>query len=321
MQASSPTTANPLAWLSLLLGVLVPLTCGVTGPFALLFGYLALRRVNLSDGRLPGTRAARAGMVLGAAGIVLFLVGLFVVGLYHLHGTSEVAACANNLRRIGQAVNLYQDKKGNDAFPTGTVVIADVEPDQRLSWMVSVLPYMEGEPAAGRTPASFRKGETLYARFDLNQGWQAQANQDATDGSLSWYVCPAARALVPAGSPLTTYVGIAGLGTDAARLPKDDRRAGFFGYDRVITRADLKRGAAETMMVTERAHDLGPWSRGGPATLSGVDAAALPIIPGQFGGLHDHEANVLFADGHVNPITDRANPLVWKEQCRIDREE
>src|SRR5947209_3870557 len=120
MNDPPPPRTNPLPWASLLLGVLVPLTCGVTGPFALLFGYLALRRVNLSDGRLPGARAARAGLVLGAVGIGLFLVGLFIVGLYHLRGNSELAVCTNNLRRVGQAVNLYEIEKGNKQYPCGT---------------------------------------------------------------------------------------------------------------------------------------------------------------------------------------------------------
>ncbi len=303
-----------------MLGILTPLTCGATGPFALLFGFLALRRVNLSDGRIPGTRAARAGMVLGAGGIVLFFAGLFVVALYHWRDQSEATVCTNNLRRIGQAVSLYHDAKDHAHFPTGTVVLPDLPPDQRLGWMVSVLPYMEGE----RTPnaaVSFHKGEALYGRFDLTKGWQDQANQEATDGTPPWYVCPAGRSLVPAGSGLTTYVGIAGLGKDAPQLPRTDPRAGFFGYDRVITRKDLARGEAETMIVTERARDLGAWSRGGPGTVTGVDPAVQPYVPDQFGGLHPHEANVLFADGHVNFITDKANPVVWEEQCRINRNE
>jgi prepilin-type processing-associated H-X9-DG protein len=304
----------------LVLGVLAPLTCGATAPFALLFGFLALRRVNLSDGRLPGARAARVGMVLGAAGVVLFFAGLFVVGLNQLRGRSEVTVCTNNLRRIGLAVNLYHDDKQHRHFPAGTVLVPELDPDRRLSWMVEVLPYMESEPGAG-TPASRRRGEELYGQFDLKKSWDNPVNQEAVKEAVPWYVCPAGRSLAPAGSGLTTYVGIGGLGTDAAKLPKTDPRAGFFGYDRVISRDDVTRGAAETMIVTERDHNLGTWSRGGPGTVAAVDPEAQPYVPRQFGGLHPHGANVLFADSHVNFISDRANPLVWEEQCRIHRDE
>src|SRR5207253_5121104 len=84
---------NLLAWVSLVLGVLAPLTCGATAPLALLLGYLALRRVNLSDGRVAGGRAARAAMILGGVGLLSLPVGLFVRGLYRLRGQSELAVC------------------------------------------------------------------------------------------------------------------------------------------------------------------------------------------------------------------------------------
>jgi prepilin-type processing-associated H-X9-DG protein len=260
-------------------------------------------------------------MVLGAAGTALFVVGLFVVGLYHLRGKSKVTVCANNMRRIGQAVNLYHDEKEHAHFPPGTVVIPELEPDRRLSWMVSILPYMESEPAPGpaaNAPPSFRKGEALYQRFNLNKGWDDQPAPEEGKAPAPWFVCPGARDIGPG---LTNYVGIGGLGPLSPSFPKSDPRAGFFGWDRVISRDDVTRGTAETIMVTERANDLGPWARGGGGTVTGVDPAAQPYVPRQFGGLHPHGANTLFADGHVNFITDRANLLVWEAQSRIKRDE
>jgi prepilin-type processing-associated H-X9-DG protein len=313
MEATSPANTNPLAWLSLVLGVLAPLTCGATAPFALLFGYLALRRVHLSDGRLPGLRAARAGMVLGAVTAVLFLAGLFVVGLVQMRVRSEVTICSNNLRRIGFAVDLYHDQKEVGNYPPGTMPLADVAPDRRLSWMVSILPYMEADPTG-----TSQKGQALYDRFDRNRGWDVPENRAAMAGAPAWFACPVA----PRNDPtLAYYVGLAGFGTDAPTLEKGDPRAGFFGYDRVINRDDVTRGTSETMMVTERVGALGPWAAGGPATVTGVDPQRQPYVPGQFGGLHPHGANVLFADGHVNFIPDSASPVVWEEQCRIHRSE
>jgi prepilin-type processing-associated H-X9-DG protein len=311
-----------MAWLALLLGVLALPTWGATGPFALLFGYLALRHVNLSDGRLPGGRAARIGMALGALGIVLFLGGLFVKGLYTLRGKFESTACTNNLRRIGQAVNLYYDLKGDKHFPQGTIVMPGLPPEQRLSWTVSILPYMELDPGTGppnpQSPA-FRKGGDLSQRFDLTKGWEAEPNRQAMIGAPLRYVCPAAPHR-PAEGELAWayYVGIGGFGPDSPTLAKTDPRAGFFGYDRLIARDDVKRGTSETMMVTERAHAVGPWAAGGPATLTGVDPQQQPYVPDQFGGLHPHGANTLFADGHVSFIRDSARPSVWEDQSRIN---
>jgi prepilin-type processing-associated H-X9-DG protein len=315
--------SNLLAWVALVLGVLAPLTCGATAPLALLLGYLALRRVNLSDGRLAGSRAARAAMILGGVGLVSLPGGLLVVLLYYLRGQQNLAVCTNNLRRIGQAVNLYHDAKEHPNFPPGTVRVPGLEPDQRLSWMVSILPYIEVEPTLGpataKAPAAYHKGEALYGRFDLKKGWREDANRAAMSGSLSWFMCPASSYRPAPGEPaLTQYVGLGGLGTDAPALPKIDPRAGFFGYDRVISRADVTRGLTETMMVTERADAVGPWAAGGPATVAGVDPQKQPYVPRQFGGLHPHGANTLFVDGHVTFINKGAAPRVWEDQSRIN---
>jgi prepilin-type processing-associated H-X9-DG protein len=313
---------NVLAWLSFVLGVLAPVTCGATGPFAIFFGFLALRRVNLSGGGLPGARPARAGIILGGASIVLFLVGLFTVGLYQLRAKSQLTVCTDNLRRIGLAVIRYQDDADHPHYPPGTVILPDLPPDQRLSWMVAILPYMETEPGAAGTPAAFQKGVALYARFDLSRGWDADANRQAMTGSLPWFICPGSSYRPVAGQPaLTQYVGLAGLGDDAARLPKSDPQAGFFGYDRIITRDDVKRGTAETIMVTERAQSDGPWAQGGPATVTGVEVDKQPFVPRQFGGLHPGIANTLFVDAHVRQIADNAAARVWEDQCRINVDE
>jgi prepilin-type processing-associated H-X9-DG protein len=314
---------NLLAWVSLVLGVLAVPTCGATAPLAILLGYLALRRVNHSDGQLAGGRAARAGMILGVLGIAALFVGLFVVGLYHLRGQSEQTVCTNNLRRIGQAISLYHDAKAPPNFPPATVLVPELAPDRRLSWMVSILPYMETEPTLGpstaKAPAAFHKGAALYERFDLKKGWEQDPNREAAGVSPSWFLCPAAASRPAPGEPVPTqYVGIGGLGADAPALPMGDPRVGFFGYDRVITRADVRRGQSETMMVTERDKPLGPWAAGGPATAAGVDPQKQPYVPRQFGGLHPHGANTLFVDGHVVFLSDGAAPRVWEDQSRIN---
>ncbi len=322
MDAPPVARTNVLAWLSLVLGLLALPTCGATGPFALLFGYLALRQVNLSDGRLPGARAARAGLVLGLVGVVMFLCGLFVVGLNRLRDKSEVASCKNNLRRIGQAVNLYYDEDAHKHYPPGTVLNPALAPDRRLSWTVTILPYMEMEPtpgpAAAKPPAAFHKGQALFERFDPQKAWDEEPNRQAMVGAPLWFVCPVGRRPAPGEPALANYVGIGGLGEDAPTLLTSDPRAGFFGYDRVIGRQDVKRGTAETMMAAERADAVGPWAAGGPATVAGVDPQKVPFVPRQFGGLHPQGANVLFADSHVVFLSDRVNPHVWEDQARIN---
>src|ERR1043165_9915030 len=62
------------------------------------------------------------------------------------------------------------------------------------------------------------------------------------------------------------YVGITGVGADAAWLAIEHPHAGFFGYDRRLTDKDLNRGASNIMVVAETATKNGPWAAGGHPT-------------------------------------------------------
>ena len=67
--------------------------------------------------------------------------------------------------------------------------------------------------------------------------------------------------------------------------------------------------------------DVGPWIRGGPATVRGLDdaagAAAFVGAGGQFGGTHPHGANFAAADGGVRFVTVRISPPVLAAMVTI----
>jgi prepilin-type processing-associated H-X9-DG protein len=351
-ETTLPARTSLLAWVSLALGLLSPCSFGASGLPALFLGFLALRQINFSDGRVSGRRAAVAGMALGGLGVAFFVVGLGVVALYQYRLTSERASCQNNLRRVGKAVILY----GNEHryFPPGTVIVEGLPPEKRLSWIVSILPYAEGGPVGPR-------GAELFERIDCKKPWDAEENRAAVDTGLPWCVCPADRYRREPGTPgVTSYLGIAGVGPGAAALPKDDPRAGFFGYDRVINRDDqaldetavvatvatavtgaggpfavaaavvtpslsprFGRGLGATMIVAESATANGPWAAGGPSTVRPVGEGPPPDIgPGRpFGGLHPNGVNVLFADGRVTFLGADIDPRVWQAHARINADE
>jgi prepilin-type processing-associated H-X9-DG protein len=310
------------AVLSLVFGLAAPVTFGATALPALYFGFLALRQINLSDGALRGRRAAVAGMVLGAAGLVVFVLGLLVVAVAQLRDKSDAVVCQNNLRRLGKAVRFYHEDNGS--YPPGTIIVEGLPPEKRLSWQVALLPYLELEPGApGSTQArrsTGHKGADLFQRLQLPKGWEAEENRAAVNTHLPWFVCEADPYRPGKGKPgVTHYLGLAGVGEDAARLAKDDPRAGFFGYDRRIARGDVTRGETETMMVAESLAGRAPWAAGGPATVRGVNPAERPYIGWgrAFGGLHARGAHVLFVDGHVALIDARVNPEVFEAQSTI----
>ncbi|MFM7073662.1 MAG: DUF4190 domain-containing protein [Planctomycetota bacterium] len=71
-----PIGVSPWAIASGYLGLLVPL-CGVTGPFALLTGILALRQISKNP-QMGGQVRAWVGIVLGLLGSLIFV--FFLIG-------------------------------------------------------------------------------------------------------------------------------------------------------------------------------------------------------------------------------------------------
>jgi hypothetical protein len=245
-------------------------------------------------------------------------VAVVALGLagYLLIGSAREAqartGCLSNLRQIGLTLLNYEASRGH--FPAGTVPNASLAPDQRLSWWSFLSNYI---------------GQNLFFLFDRDESWNGGANgaprlevgSDDPDeprttepiGTWELVQCPAHRRPAPKGIACDThYVGIAGVGLDAPTLPAGHPRAGIFGYDRETPMAGIKDGAASTLLIAETSSGNGPWTRGGRATVRGLDPARAPYLGprAQFGGLHPQATCALFADGSVRVLGDSMNPRI-----------
>jgi hypothetical protein len=170
-------------------------------------------------------------------------------------------------------------------------------PDTRLSWLVALLPFLEEEP--------------LWSRTDTEESWESERNRHLVESRLKLLTCPATPQNAAAqGFGITTYIGMAGVGPDAPMLPVDDKRAGLFGYDRIVRLQDIKDGTANTIMVIETATALGPWAAGGPATVRGFDPDKRPYlaVDGQFG--LKHKTDTFFRSNPVGSNIGRADGSV-----------
>lgn len=142
--------------------------------------------------------------------------------------------------------------------------------------------------------------------------WDAEENRPVTHGPYRIYRCPSMGE--DRTDNRTTYVGMAGIGPDAASLALKDKRCGAFGHDRKITIRDVTDGISDTILVIETERDNGPWARGGYATVRGVDPDERPYFgeDNPFGRAHrPHRhrwlrgpvyANVALADGSVRLV-------------------
>jgi hypothetical protein len=164
--------------------------------------------------------------------------------------------CQNNLKQIALAVHNYHD--AFSALPAGTLANPSLVPDERLSWLVDLLPYLE-------------QGN-LSRKFDRDAGWDSETNREAVSVRVRVFLCPAHPGKESEKEPgRTGYVGIAGVGADAAALPPEDRLCGAFGYERRVSLADIKDGTANTLLAVETTSANGPWAAGRCGALTPPD--------------------------------------------------
>jgi Protein of unknown function (DUF1559) len=296
------------------LGALSPALLFLTGVPALWMGVRALRLINGSDGRLRGRRLAVVGMVLGGFGCAAAVLGTVALVFVELRARSQRLECLNNLRQIGGAVLNYQNS--NNAFPPGTVPNTALPPEKRLSWLTTLPPFMEQKTKDAHA------AQSLYEQLDPSLAWDADGNTAVAHAAALFCRCPAHPFVEPhIAKGDSSYVGLAGVGHDAAELPRGNRLAGIFGYDRLVRSTDLTAGATQTLLATETARDNGPWTAGGLPTVRGLDRADAPYIGSGclFGGMHPHGLNILRADGGADFMTDETTPVFFETLTRVWR--
>jgi prepilin-type processing-associated H-X9-DG protein len=253
-------------------------------------------------------RSARAGAtlveVLVAVGILALLVGLLLPATRRVREPANRIRCQNNLKQLMLALHNYEDADRPAAYsPGGRPDVAPdhsfppgclgpgATPEERLSWLVALLPYLEQD--------------ALYKRFDLDKGYAG--NLPAAQTPLKLLLCAAGKD--GTADAVTHYVAMAGIGPDAAGRPAGAAGNGFMGYDRRTSLATIADGAGQTIALVETRSDPGPWARGGPSTVRGFDPADLPLYGDgrPFGG-HPSGMHAAMADGSVRFLRSSIDP-------------
>lgn len=259
-------------------------------------------------------RLINAAIVVVVLGIA---AGLVICAIPRIRDAADRSQCQNNLKQVGLALYNRYDTYGK--FPSATIPNENLPCGKRLSWFVDVLPFMD----------QIRLG------IDQKKGWQDEPNisfkvtvRDAQDrvigskplGELKMFRCPADPTVSPTDTAsLTNYVGISGVGADAAELRLGYPGVGFFGCEWQINLEDIKDGTGNTVAVMETNADLGPWTAGGFPTVRPFDPAKAPYLGAgrPFGSGHRGVTQAVFADGSVHSLTPSIQPEVLEAMATI----
>lgn len=222
--------------------------------------------------------------------ILVLAIGLLLPATRKVREPAARARCTNNLKQVMIGLHSYADVNGH--FPAGCFGASGHELEQRLSWQVALLPYIEEAP--------------LYSTIDPNKGYSPELA--TTLKAIAILRCPEPNI---GADPVTTYVGMAGLGENAARRREADPANGIMGYDRRCALKDITDGTANTIALAETNHTPGRWAQGGPGTVRAFDAASGYGPDRPLGSAHAGGFNVAMCDCSVRFVKFTQNPSVF----------
>jgi len=154
------------------------------------------------------------------------------------------------------------------------------------------------------------------AQWDL--GWNAPVNDEFVRRRFPAFENP----LVSAKSgddnyPASHFVGVSGVGGDAAELERTHPRAGIFSTRRKTTPGDVTDGLSNTMLVAGVESGLGSWARPGTATMRSFSQEPYLHGPDGFGTGQGDRMLVLMADGSVKEVSSKIDPVIVRRMAAM----
>jgi len=241
---------------------------------------------------IPGGDGGAASVAVPAV-----LVALLLPAVQQAREAARRTQSKNNMKQIGLAMYNYQDSFNN--FPAGTVENANLGVEERLSWMVSILPFLDQAP--------------LYNQIKMDEGCTSATNAGLLENQIVVYKNPGNTI---AGTN-TDYVGIAGKTEDGPTAELPSKIAGVFGYNRKTSMRDIQDGTSNTVMVAESTGSTGPWGQGGASTIRPFTQQPYINGPDGIGGPYIGGCHMLLADGSVRFISENIDPTVMENLSTI----
>ncbi|TWT63358.1 hypothetical protein [Rubinisphaera italica] len=208
----------------------------------------------------------------------------------------EKISFEDRLQKLGIRINEYR-------LNTGQFLVAGWKPNHEpgkptgLSWLAGLDPELEA-------------GSKYSPNWNVD--WHSPVNDRFVRRSRSDLQNPELKTVVGSDRyPATHIVGISGVGDDAAELPKDDPRAGIFGWNRVTRTEDVKDGLSNTWLASGITERFSSWAN---ASQSIRPVTSEPYIngPDGFGMGSSERMPILMADGSVRAMNDKTAPTIFR---------
>lgn len=276
--------------------------------------------------------------LLVVIGIVGLLIALLLPAVIAARESARRATCTSQLRQIGLAV--HQHHNWRQRLPAAWQ-LSEGEDGFAFGWAAQLLPGLEEAELASRigtekpslASADEAVGYTLAVvlcpsdlsepTFALLESDEDESENEAAPSPLSTNDQPPLSWL-----PTTNYVGV--YGTLEADDYYEQESSQVFGqgngpivFDRRVTFASLRRGQSKTLMVGERKMSLIPSTWLG-VDLLGEDATCRLVGSAmtqpncrdcdecEFTSRHVGGSNFVWADGHVEMVTDDIDPQAYR---------
>jgi prepilin-type N-terminal cleavage/methylation domain-containing protein len=242
--------------------------------------------------------------------IIGILMGLLLPAVQGVRETARRASCANNLARIGMALQSYDSAYGS--LPPGTIdregPIHNVARGYHMGWIVRILPYLDENPT--------------YKHVDFAAGVYDKKNAPVRGVPIALLICPSSGARrrtdpgdASGGVAVSSYVGC----HNDVEAPIDAGNHGVLFLNSHVAERDVTDGPANTIYVGEKVadHDDLGWISGTRATLRNAgqkpkntpDSPAGPsprpndLFVGGFGSAHAGVCNFLLGDSAVRHLS------------------
>jgi prepilin-type processing-associated H-X9-DG protein len=255
--------------------------------------------------------------------IIGILVALLLPAIQAAREAARRTGCLNNVMQLGLATHNYEFNF--ETLPPGVTdtkgPIRNEPQGLHVSWIVTILPYMEER--------------ALYRLFDQSAGAYAPVNAKVRAAQIAILECPSNPNEMTNETKTVAYSTYAGCYHDV-EAPIDVDNHGLLFLNSKVRFDDIFDGSTKTILIGEALigpDDLG-WVSGTRATLrntsrieqptprfaapaqTDADAAqqdvAESLFVGGFGSHHPGGINVSFADGSAHFISETIDPALLR---------